>query len=106
MLIEGDVEVPEITQRQVWNAVTTLKRNSYRPSKHTLLELERSHRTSHSSYHSSVEFIVINSLMARFLEERANINPLPKVNFPKVDSDYRGVNVTKQKLKKSLFFSI
>ena len=26
MLIEGDVEVPEITQRQVWNALTKLKR--------------------------------------------------------------------------------
>ena len=26
--------------------------------------------------------------------KRANINPLPKVDFPKADSDYRGINVT------------
>ena len=26
--------------------------------------------------------------------KRANINPLPKVDIPKADSDYRGINVT------------
>ena len=31
VLIEGDVEVPEITQRQVWNALTKLKRTARGP---------------------------------------------------------------------------
>ena len=31
VLIEGDVEVPEITQRQVWNALTKLKRTTTGP---------------------------------------------------------------------------
>ena len=31
MLIEGDVEVPEITERQVWNTLTKLKRTATGP---------------------------------------------------------------------------
>ena len=31
VLIEGDVEVPEITQRQLWNALTKLKRTATGP---------------------------------------------------------------------------
>ena len=106
MLIKGHVEVPEITQRQVWNALTKLKRTATGP-----VNIPFWNWKDHTELLTPVITEVWNlslstQLMARFLEERANINPLPKVNFPKAHSDYRGVNVTKQKLKKSLFFSI
>ena len=93
VLIEGDVEVPEITQRQLWNALTKLKRTTTGPD-NILFWIWKDHaELSHSSNHSSVEFIVINSLMAGSWK-RANINPLPKVDFPKADSNYSGLNVT------------
>ena len=31
MLTEGDIEVPEITKRQVWNTLTKLKRTATGP---------------------------------------------------------------------------
>ena len=68
VIIKGDVEVPEITEAGL-ECSYYVEENGYRSRLHTLLDLERSRRTSNSSNHSSVEFIVINSLMARFLEE-------------------------------------
>ena len=94
MLIKGHVEVPEITQRQVCNALIKLKRTATGPDNIPFWIWKDQAELLTPVINQVWIFIVINSLMAGFLEERANINSLPKVDFPKADSDYRGINVT------------
>jgi len=68
VLIEGDFEVPEMTERQVWNALTKLKRTAAGPD-NIPYWIWKDHAELLTPVITRVEFIFINSLMARFLEE-------------------------------------
>ena len=92
-LIEGDVEVPEITERQVWNTLTKLKRTAKGPDNIPFWIWE-----DHAELLTAVITLVWNLSLSTHSWpgswKRANINPLPKVDIPKSNSDYRGINVT------------
>ena len=93
VLIEGDMDVPEIIQRQIWNTLSKLKRIATGPDNIPFWIWKD---------HAKLFTPVITQLWNLFLLthswpgswKRANINPLPKVDIPKADSDYGGINVT------------
>ena len=91
--IERYVEVPEITQRQVWNALTKLKRRATGPD-NILFWIWKDHAELLTPVITQVWNLSLSTHSWPGSWKRANINPLPKVDFPKADSDYRGINVT------------
>ena len=91
--IERDVEVPEITQRQVWNALTKLKRTATGPD-NIPFWIWKDHTELLTPIITQVWNLSLLTHSWLGSWKRANINPLPKVDFPKADSDYRGINVT------------
>ena len=93
VLIEGDVEVPEITQRQVWNARTKLKRTATGPDI-ILFWIWKDLAELLTPVITQVWNLLSSTHSWPGSWKRANINPLPHVDFPKTDSNYSGINVT------------
>ena len=93
VLIEGDVEVSEITQRQVWNTPTNFKRTATGPD-NIPFWIWKDHAELLTPEITQVWNLSLSTHSWPGSWKRANINPLPKVDFPKAHSDYRGVNVT------------
>ena len=72
--IPQDVKAPQISERQVWNSlITKVKRNSYRIRQYPVLDLEGLCRITYAGCYPSVEFIVVNTLLAGLLEESKHL---------------------------------
>ena len=93
VVIAPDVEIPQITERQVWNILAKLKRTATGPD-----EIPYWFWADHAELLTPVITHIWNLSLATHSWptswKRANINPLPKVEVPKENSHYRGINIT------------
>ena len=90
--ISVKVSVLEITERQVWNAVTKLKRTATGPDDIPFWVWK-----DYAELLTTVKTQVWNLPLSTHSWMRANINPLPKIDpiIPNENSDrYRSINVT------------
>ena len=91
--IGPEVEVPEISERYVWNTLSSLKKTATGPD-----------QIPYWVWKDQAEIFtpIITRLWNLSLAthqwprswKRANINPLPKVDVPVARGDFRGINVT------------
>ena len=51
-------------------------------------------RNINAGYNPSLQFAAVNSHLTGFLDEGEHQPPIPKIDIPKEDLDYRGINVT------------
>ena len=93
VVIAPDVEIPQITERQVWNILAKLKRTATGPD-----EIPYWFWADHAELLTPVITHIWNLSLATHSWptswKRANINPLPKVEVPKENSHYRSINIT------------
>ena len=93
VVIVPDVEIPQITERQVWNIFAKLKRTATGPD-----EIPRWFWADHAELFTPVITHIWNLSLATHSWptswKRANIKPLPKVEVPKENLLYRGINIT------------
>ena len=87
------MEVSEITERQVWNTLTKLKRTATSPD-NIPVWIWKDHAELLTPAITQVWNLSLSTHSWPGSWKRANINPLPKVDIPKADSDYGGINVT------------
>ena len=93
VVIDSDIEIPEISERQVWNSLRALKRTATGPDLIPYWVWKE---------HAEILMPVITKIWNLSISTRcwpspwkcANINPLPKVDIPKAKGDYRGINIT------------
>ena len=69
VVIASDVEIPQITERQVWNILAKLKRTATGPDENTLLVLGGSRRAFDTGHYAHLEFVLGYPLLADILEE-------------------------------------
>ena len=91
--IGPEVEAPEISERYVWNTLSSLKKTATGPD-----------QIAYWVWKDQAEIFtpIITRLWNLSLAthqwprswKRANINPLPKVDVPVAREDFRGINVT------------
>ena len=93
VVIAPDVEIPQITERQVWNILAKLKRTATGPD-----EIPYWFCADHAELLTPVITHIWNLSLATHSWptswKRANINPLPKVEVSKENSHYRAINIT------------
>ena len=93
VVITPDVEIPQITERQVWNILAKLKRTATGPD-----EIPYWFWADHAELLIPVITHIWNLSLATHSWptpwKRANITPLPKVEVLKENSHYRGINIT------------
>ena len=91
VVIAPDVEISQITERQVWNILAKLKRIATGPD-----EIPYWFWADHAGLLTPVITHIWNLSLATHSWptswKRANINPLPKVEVPRENSHYRGIN--------------
>ena len=93
VVIDSDIEIPEISERQAWNSLRALKRTATGPDLIPYWVWKE---------HAEILTPVITKIWNLSISTRcwpspwkcANINPLPKVDIPKAKGDYRGINIT------------
>ena len=90
--VESGVQVPEISERQVWNCMQHLKKTATRPD---LIPFWV--RRDQAEICTPLIYKIWN-LSLRFSTwpsswKRAHVTPLPKVEVPKGKIDYRGINI-------------
>ena len=91
--IADDIEVPEITEIQVWNSLKNLKKTAAGPDQIPFWIWKE---------HAEIFCPIIHNIWNRSLSsytwpelwKRANISPLPKVDIPKEKTEFRGINIT------------
>ena len=90
VVIAPDVEIPQKTERQVWNILEKLKRTATGPDDIPYWLWE-----DHAELLTPVITHIWNlSLATHSWPTSWKINPLPKVEVPKENSHYRGINIT------------
>ena len=85
--IEGGVEVLEVAERQLWNTPSPGPDN-------IPFWIWKDHTEILTPVITQVWNLSLSTHSWPGSRKRANSNSLPKVDFPKADSDYRGINVT------------
>ena len=91
--ISQEVTVPEITERQVLNALTKLKRTATGPD-NIPFWIWKDYAELLMPVITQVWNLSLSTHTWPDSWKRANIIPLPKIDIPKEKSDYRGINVT------------
>ena len=93
MVIGDDVNVPEISEIQVWNNLKHLKKTATGPDLIPYwIWKERAEIMTpiiHKIWNLSLKSSTWPSSW-----KKANINPLPKVEMPKHKAEFRGINIT------------
>ena len=93
VVITPDVEIPQVTERQVWNILAKLKKTATGPD-----EIPYWFWADHAELLTPVITHIWNLSLATHswltFWKRADINSLPKVEVPKENSHYRGINST------------
>ncbi|PFX20102.1 Lachesin [Stylophora pistillata] len=91
--IGPEVKVPEISERYVWNSLSTLKKTATGPDQIPFWVWK-----DQAEIFTSIITKLWNLSLATHQWprswKRANINPLPKVDVPVERGDFRGINVT------------
>ena len=95
MQISQEESVPEINERQVWNALTKLKRTATGPDD-TPFWVWKDYAELLTTVIAHVWNLPLSTPSWPDSWKRANINPLPNIEpmIPNENSDYRGINVT------------
>lgn len=93
MIIDDNLEIPNVSEWQVWNCLSRLKKTATGPDSIPYWLLK-----DHAEILAPVVTVIWNlSLLTHIWPtswKRANINPLAKVDIPKSNNDYRGISVT------------
>ena len=91
--IGPEVKVPEISERYVWNSLSTLKKTATGPDQIPYWVWK-----DHAEIFTPIITKLWNLSLATHQWPRswkgASINPLPKVDVPVARGDFRGINVT------------
>ena len=88
-----DVKAPQISERQVWNSLTRIKRTASGPDNKPFW-IWKDYAKLLTPVITQVWNLSLSTHSWPDSWKRANINPLPKIDLPKENSDYRGINVT------------
>ena len=93
VVVPEHVTIPEISERQIWENLRKLKRTATGPD-----EIPSWIWREHAELLTSVIAHIWNLSLATQTWpkswKRAHINPLPKVDVPLENSDFRGINIT------------
>ena len=93
MEIGPDVEIPNISERTVWNTLSRLKKTATGPDQIPYW-LWKDQAEIFSPIITRVWNLSLSTHSWPTSWKRANINPLPKVDFPQGRGDYRRINIT------------
>ena len=88
-----EVEIPVISERQVWNSLSALKRTATGPDQIPYW-VWKEHAEIFTPIITKIWNLSIATQCLPSSWKRAIITPLPKVDVPKVHGDYRGINIT------------
>ena len=88
-----DVKVPTISERQVWNALSNLKRTATGPDRIPFW-IWREHAELLTPVITHIWNLSLSTHSLPQSWKRANINPPPKVDVPRENSDFHGISVT------------
>ena len=91
--IAQDIQAPELSIRQVWNSLKDLKRTATGPD-NIPFWIWKDYAELFAPIITHVWNLSLSTHTWPDAWKRANINPLPKIDIPKEDSDFRGINVT------------
>ena len=91
--IPQDVKAPQISERQVWNSLTKIKRTATGPD-NIPFWIWKDYAELLTLVITQVWNLSLSTHSWPDSWKRANINPLPKIDLPKENSDYLGINVT------------
>ena len=92
-IIGDDVDIPSVTEQQVWNALKRIKRTATGPD-YIPYWVWNDHAEILTEVITNVWNLSLSSHTWPDSWKRANINPLAKVDLPKEDGDFRGINIT------------
>ena len=90
--IRSTVEIPEISERQVWNSLRALKRTATGPD-HIPYWVWKDHSEIFTPIVTKIWNLSISTQCWPSSWKRADITPLPKVDLPKENGDYRGIKI-------------
>ena len=91
--IRSTVEIPEISERQVWNSLRALKRTATGPD-HIPYWVWKDHSEIFTPIVTKIWNLSISTQCWPSSWKRTNITPLPKVDLPNENGDYRSINIT------------
>ena len=95
MVIGDDVNVPEISEIQVWNNLKHLKKTATGPDLIPyILDMEGTCGNNDTYIIHKIWNLSLKSSTWPSSWKKANINPLPKVEMPKHKTEFHGINIT------------
>ena len=92
-IIGDNVDIPSVTELQVWNALKRIKRTATGPD-YTPYRVWNDHADIPTEVTTNVWNLSLSSHTWPDSWKRENITPLAKVDLPKEDGDFRGINIT------------
>ena len=92
-IIGDDVDIPSVTEQQVWNALKRIKRTATGPD-YIPYWVWNDHAEILTEVITNVWNLSLSSHTWPDSWKRANINLLAKVDLPKEEGDFRGINIT------------
>ena len=92
-IIGDEVDIPSFTEQQVWNSLKRIKRTATGPD-YIPHWVWNDHAEILTEVITNVWNLSLSSHTWPGSWKRANINPLAKVDLPKEDGDFRGINIT------------
>ena len=91
--VESGVQVPEISERQVWNCLQHLKKTATGPDLIPFW-VWRDHAEIFTPLIGKIWNLSLRFSTWPSSWKRAHVTPLPKADVPKGKKDYRGINIT------------
>ena len=85
------MNIPEITEMQVWNTLRKIKKTATGPDCIPYW-IWRNHTEIFTEVITKVWNLSLSTRTWPKVWKRANINPLPKTDIPVKDDDFRGIN--------------
>ena len=92
-LVESRVQVPEFSERQVWNCLRHLKKTATGPDL-IPFRVWRDHAEIFTPLICKIWNLSLRLSTWPSSWKRAHVTSLPKVDVPKGKTDYRGINIT------------
>ena len=91
--IGDDTEIPTITEQQVWNCLRSIKKTATGPDS-IPYTVWKDHAELLTPVLTNVWNLSLETHTWPRTWKRSNIDPLPKVEVPNENNDYRGINIT------------
>ena len=91
--IGDDTEIPTITKQQAWNCLRSIKRTATGPDS-IPYAVWKDHAELLTPLLTNVWNLSLETHTWPRTWKRSNIDPLPKVEVPNENNDYRGINIT------------